>query len=223
GEDFFLQTAVRFAPESLSGFTGICSEQITNGNNNEIDRILQSGFNPQIKDDSTYLNPFILAAKVGNVELVDRFVNLGFDVNSKGHTSTAIFEAITNLNFELVDYLLKRGANINLGSWIEGETAAMVLITKLHDKNNRTSYDRNTILRMLEKIIENDYDLDSGAWYGNPLYESITKNDYEITELLLKNGADPYYIQSESNMNLIEIAYSENQELGQLLEKYASF
>jgi len=185
-----------------------------------IEQVLNSGLNPAGKDGSTNFSPLLVASEMGNQNLVDLLLNRGFDINSVFYSSTAVFEAATHLHFDLVEHLLSKGADINKGSWLEGETAAMVLIINLLDKNNTNPPDRNQTIEMLNFLIRNGHDINKGAWYGTPLFESIAREDFGITELLLQNGADPHYIQCETKQDLIDMAYGVNPELGKLVASY---
>ena len=155
--------------------------------------LLENGADPDIP--SNYGTPIVYAAKNRNRALVELLLEHGADINSiarnNGLTggSSAILEAIINIDFELVRYLLSKGADINKGTFIENDGAAVLLVSDRSAKNKKNSAEDN--LKMLDFILSNGFNADQESAYGTALSLAVENNDTEAAKLLLKHHANP--------------------------------
>jgi FOG: Ankyrin repeat len=124
------------------------------------------------------------AVKSRNFKLIEELIKGGADVNHLFETGIdSIFWAVTEKDVEMVRFLLKYP--IDLGRQYDKKKFSL-----LHA--SAESYDITKLL--LDKGIE----VDSKDFYGNtPLftalyYAPLKGGTYDVVELLLQHGADPY-------------------------------
>lgn len=148
------------------------------------------------------------AAKLGSVENIKRFIKLGDDVNQRHKLGwTALHVAAMNGHAEVVNILLKAGADPNLGD----EFTNVYQIAK--EKN----------LHSLEVLVarEDEFSdrLNNRATFRNctALHYAVLAGDMKSISYLLENGADPTV---ENDNNHRPDHYSRDAETKKLLEKY---
>lgn len=125
------------------------------------------------------MDPRLFAAvEMNNIPLVRNFLNQGFNVNQRNRNGeTPLFIAIANGDLPMVNLLIEYGADVN------AEDANQISILTSAVQMNRI----DIVTRLL----------DSGAYVNteyNPPLEAAVYNGYpEMTQFLIKNGADTSY------------------------------
>lgn len=154
-----------------------------------IDKLLNSGIDFDTTSDTGMSCPIIYLSYFGEIELVGRLLDMGVDVNKANGRSLSL--ALCTGNIQLVDYLIKHGADVKL-------------INMLHD----------AILGQKVELVRlaldygcdiNDFDYVKAAMN----YTSVEVNKLnskqdcetpalEIVRYLLENGADPNFWISDA-------------------------
>jgi len=124
------------------------------------------------------LGPLHLAAQYGNVDIVNKLIENGADINIKDkYGSTALRWAIVGDNKDIALLLIKKGIDFKIKDE-SGHTALDIAVRK-------NKYDIAHIL--INKGADIDNRNDKGY---TPLHAAILFNHYKIAELLIENGAD---------------------------------
>jgi ankyrin repeat protein len=175
---------------------------------------------------TTFGSPLVVAAENNNFDLVKLLLNKGADINnnyrfpnrfSKGRS--AIFCAAYNFNFEMYDYLLERNADVNIGNDLENENALMAVISKYYWNDHPAS--REQIITIVRKLIHDGIDINNVVDYGNVLTITARRNDFELMEILLENGASLNNYVKERNMNTFDyICTFGTEEIIGIINKY---
>ena len=101
----------------------ICSEERNCADNMILDMLLSSGADVNAEDIHAN-SPIILATDKGCVDQVKKLIQAGADVNAKIIGTSVLYCAVRKDNIDIVEILLKEGANIN-STTIEGHTPPM--------------------------------------------------------------------------------------------------
>lgn len=138
------------------------------------------------------------AAKKGNLARVQRLVSLE-NINcrdAQGRNSTPLHLAAGYNNFEVAEYLLENGADVNAQ-----DKGGLI---PLH---NASSYGHLDIAALLIKhsTVVNATD----KWGFTPLHESAQKGRTQLCALLLAHGADPY-MKNQEGQTPIELASADD-------------
>jgi ankyrin repeat protein len=174
-------------------------------------------------------SPLTQAADKNLIDIVRLLVENGTNVNNYYRTSgneliegkSALYCATINFNFEMYDYLIKHGANVNGGRGAEGDNVLIMLIGNYPQNDPRNILDRDKIIRMIYKLIDDGINLNYQFWYGNALTTAADRNDIEIMEILLKNGACLSMHIEQHNMSTYDfICTFATKELIELINKY---
>ena len=130
--------------------------------------LLDAGAKNQIKDKNFYRGTSAMAsaASQGNQKIVEEFVGRGFSVNA----GDVLYQAIGSRNWELVKFLLSRGADPKLDRvfFLAVEQQAPVEIVKL--------------------MLEGGANANAQQFYGGAL--AMACNDIEKVKMLVAAGAD---------------------------------
>lgn len=138
------------------------------------------------------------AAKKGNLARVQRLVT-GDNINcrdAQGRNSTPLHLAAGYNNFEVAEYLLENGADVNAQ-----DKGGLI---PLH---NASSYGHLDIAALLIKhhTVVNATD----KWGFAPLHEAAQKGRTQLCALLLAHGADAF-LKNQENQTPIELATAED-------------
>jgi ankyrin repeat protein len=120
-----------------------------------------------------------LAIRNGDFDSLRKEVEKGFDVNSKSNDfrHTALQEACLCNNFDIAQYLIKCGADVNVCD--EDETSPLHLAVIMQN------------LKICELFIKQGADVNKLDLEGNtPLHESVSYGNLEIFTKLVNSGAD---------------------------------
>jgi len=129
------------------------------------------------------VNKAFAAIRNGDFEALKKEVEKGFDVNSKSDDfrNTALQEACLSNNFDIAEYLIKCGADVNICD--EDETSPLHLAVIMQN------------LKICELFIKEGADVNKLDLDGNtPLHESVSYGNLEILTKLVNSGANvkPY-------------------------------
>ncbi len=120
----------------------------------------------------------IQAAKSGNLELVEKLLQEGADIDYQDQIDwTALMYAVIDTNNDdMAKLLLGKGANVNI---TDSEGISVLAITILDDKFD-----------FAQLLIDNNANLDSQDVGGaTPLMDAVERNKVNFVELLLEKGA----------------------------------
>jgi len=173
-------------------------------------------------------SPISLAAKKNNITIIKLLLDNGADINNdfrygsnNSYTYSAIFHAATHFNFELFDYLISRGADVNRGRLLEGDNALMAVIGNFIVDDNKNITYHNEIVKMVKKLIENGIDVNYNPHFGNALTLAAERNNEEVIELLLKNGFDVLNIVNYLEITTYEYVISLNNfRINEIISNY---
>lgn len=138
------------------------------------------------------------AAKKGNLARVQRLVSTE-NINcrdAQGRNSTPLHLAAGYNNFEVAEYLLENGADVNAQ-----DKGGLI---PLH---NASSYGHLDIAALLIK--HNTVVNATDKWGFTPLHEAAQKGRTQLCALLLAHGADPY-MKNQEVQTPIELASAED-------------
>jgi len=121
----------------------------------------------------------VVAAEKGNIAKVERLLQGGADINSRGKDrQTALQEAILNDHFQLAALLIDRGADVNVADkW--GNTPLCTAATSGN-------------LTIVKRVIAAGADVNRADKEGRtPLMWAANRHSGPIVKLLLEHGANP--------------------------------
>ncbi|XP_042898690.1 mitochondrial disaggregase [Parasteatoda tepidariorum] len=157
----------------------------------------------KIRDDRIFL-----AAKTGDVKEIKRLVANGINVDQRhSYGWTALQVAAINGKTKVVEELLKLGANPDLGD----------------DFSNVYQVAKEKRVHSLEvwSTREEEFSprLSLRASFRNctALHYAVLMDDYNLVEVLLKHGANPF---KTNDLNHKPIDYTNNEEMRELLQSY---
>lgn len=138
------------------------------------------------------------AAKKGNLARVQRLVTPE-NINcrdSQGRNSTPLHLAAGYNNFEVAEYLLEQGADVNAQD--KGGLIAL---------HNASSYGHLEIAALLIKFSTQVNAVDK--WSFTPLHEAAQKSRTQLCSLLLAHGADPF-MKNQEGQTCYDLATAED-------------
>ena len=163
-------------------------EAATNGNQELIELLLQHGVDLSLRGKNS---PIFLAAKYGNVEVVDLLFK-DARVENSVNIDDLFVRAVEGGHLEVIKFLKERG--------VDKETTlhrALYLAVKKSRKD-------------IVKYLLKDENFATSLCFPGPIVsDAVFKNDAEIVELLLEHGADPngcYPINHAAERGCTEIA-----------------
>lgn len=146
----------------------------------------------------------VLACLHGDYLKAEKLLDTGVNPNCQGIFDTSpISAAVTHSRYDIIEMLLSRGADINIGSGqiLEFTRTPLALACKNGDIN------------MVKFLLDRgaDINLRSGV-YGSPILAAINSNSLELLSFLIENGVD---IESKFGLRL-ETPLCEAVRLGQV-------
>ena len=138
----------------------------------------------------------VKAAEEGNLNEVKRLIEAGVDIESETHGVTALKQATYECHVEIIDYLIKAGADVNNGGsyydyrpirgavLCENVEAIELLLKAGADPNFRGSFTAVTVVT------------------------AMTYDNYQAVDLLLRYGANPT-IKAGNGDSVIELIKQE--------------
>ncbi len=158
--------------------------------------------------------PLTIAAKNGEINLVQLLIDKGGEVNQGGGTikMTPLHIATEQGNLELVTLFLNNGADINQGDRPFGRTAlyyalegkkfgiAKFLINQGAQVNSTCGFGRTLLhvavasgnMKLVKLLLDKDAGINSqDIWGLSPLHSAVEKGYKEIEQVLLERGENP--------------------------------
>lgn len=174
--------------------TPVAQKRIRDGLNRELDLAVAynqydvaeylieqgSDFLP-IEDGFSVLDPLSIAAKNGNIKMMQLLVQHGYPFTDK-EMYYAAEEAISYNQIDIVRYLLEQGLDPNYSSNI-------IVMTNLESACNLGYID------IVELFVDYGADVNGAGVAGAPLYFASSSGHTEVVKLLLEKGADPNMFQ----------------------------
>ena len=169
---------------------------IRNHNVTSIQELLTLKVNVHIRD-SEGSTPLHLAAELGYLDIVKLLVQNGANIGAKKYLSeTPLQTAVINDRYEISEYLLENGAEVNTDDILYGPLMIAVINCQV---------DLVKLLLFHGAAVNVHYQFE----YENqtPLQTAIKNQNLKIIKALLKNGADPNYsFNSEETVPAIDQA-----------------
>ena len=204
-------------------------DAINNNSISDVREAIENNADLEIQNTSG-LTPLMLAAYIGNLDIVELLIDSGADVNYVSKFNmTALFTAIASSNVGVLKALLDRGAKWKGVRDDNGLTPLMVaslmdsldmfefVLTQLNDNINAQDSNGRTALMIASDQLKNDYVrllIDSGAdvnavdYAGRTALMLAANHMYDndgIVKLLLDSGADKN-IKDNNGMNALDFA-----------------
>lgn len=104
--------------------SGVTAFSITcaSGETEIFDTLIDHGVNLEQEHNKSMNHPMSQAAYGGHIEIIIKLLDLNFDINNTKSSSTPLMRAILGKQKDVVEFLLKNGANVNIVS-DSGKTA----------------------------------------------------------------------------------------------------
>ena len=174
--------------------------------------LLKHGANINSGLDENAPIPLCFALLFGHNHTVDILLNQGAKINYKYTDSSPLDSAISSGNIEIVENLLNHGADIDDNGryptplCLACETGSLAIVKCLVAHNARINLNKNYIsplfisskngyTKIVSFLVSKGANINCNDNFGDsPLYWAIRHKDFEMTKLLIENGADMYTI-----------------------------
>lgn len=178
--------------------------------------ILATGVDIERTQKSTRLTPLALAAKKGNLRIVDMLLAKGADVSnfSDDPDTVALILACANGHIDVVEKLLNHGADINVATCLDYETPLKAASRGGHAQLVKLLLDSGA-----NRDFRSSYDC-GGEFFDEEtaLMAAICHDQVEVARILLENGADPNFGNfNDKDYPLMVACRKGNRELTELL------
>lgn len=148
-----------------------------NGYHEVVKKLLELGATIEIEE---WLHPLLLACKHGYVRVVEAFLDHGIDINLVSGSFTPLIAASKKGNTDVVDFLIQRGAKIDLRSETN-MTALMVACMKGK-------------IDVMDRLLQHGSDVnfrdDSDGFGFSPIFAACISNNLDVFDRLIAFGAD---------------------------------
>ena len=183
------------------------------GDKAAVERLIDSGADVNARDGSG-ISPICAAATGGNAEVYKLLLSKG--AKSDTAKCNPLTNAVTAKKIEMVEFLLKNGADVNAAdsgslrtplhyASMLGNAQICRLLIKYHANVNARAYGGETPLMMtgdveiMQTLIENGADLSAKKDSGETvLTRGFSQDRPEAVALLIRNGADVKAVNSRS-------------------------
>lgn len=153
---------------ALSGFPALLDYLLEHGRMNEIEKLDSWGF-----------RPFYWACQNGNIYVVQRLVKAGADINARRHDGniTALGIAASQTHYEVVQYLLEQGAEVDVQDQEYGTPLYIAA--------------ESGCLRVVRQLLEHRANLNlTGGLHRRPINAAAYYGHLEIVQLLLQKDIE---------------------------------
>lgn len=180
-----------------------------------------------LKDHGAEITSLTIAAILGDMVEVKRFVNQGADVNETGEGSdTPLTGAARRGHTEVARFLLEKGADVNKGRDHDGWTALRGAAQRGHKDTVQLLLDNGANvderdeklwtalmgaawegrLEIVKLLLDRGADVNArNKGDGSPLIMAVTNDRTDVVELLLGKGADPN-ARIKEGLTVLELA-----------------
>ena len=199
------------------------------GNYDGVKYLLDLGVYPNTRDKEGN-TALMFSAYNGNLEIAKLLIEKNASTKSKNDAGrTALNYALSNkvYNIEMIKLLIENKAPIDNQSWVKVIQYNNVELAKLvldYGSNENTQNKKSYYESALFLVIENNSKLlvklllDYGANADTALKHAVVHNKIEIAKILIKNGANVNFIDSEDKSILEYAIKNKNKDIIKLLE-----
>jgi ankyrin repeat protein len=139
------------------------------------------------------MSPLMNATDIGDEAIVKELLKKGANINQQNIAGwTALILAMEEGIISLIKMLLEKGANVNIQD-NNGNTALIETVKKIRYKSESMKEANEHKLKVMDLLLRYHANPDLRGKDGNTaLMIAAIKNQQEIMQKLLDNGADPY-------------------------------
>ena len=136
-----------------------------------------------------------------NIKGLEDNLKNSFDIDTLGeYACTPLHYACREGHFEMVDFLIKNGANVNSKNHYSTIYPIFDAITSTNNKKN--------YLSIIQLLIDNGADINRVDSFGNTLlYHAIEQEDIILIELLIQLGCDINHCSRHDKDTALHYAY----------------
>ncbi|HUD01137.1 MAG TPA: ankyrin repeat domain-containing protein, partial [Rhabdochlamydiaceae bacterium] len=181
---------------------------------------------------------FVVAARVCNLRVLELFLQHGANINTSDGEATALHHACNRgNNFEMVKFLLERGANITVngnpplhyavhGGCVQAAELLLNAGANKNAKDNRGATPLNYAcgfgecrIEMIRFLLRRRANVNLPNKYGNsPLSLACRAGSSKIAQLLIEHGADIHF-RDEDGVTPLEYMQRNRAVFGEILAK----
>ncbi|OQE18125.1 hypothetical protein PENFLA_c022G00387 [Penicillium flavigenum] len=194
--------------------------------------------NASIRPNDQMGSPLYYASMLGLIQILDRILSNGFDVNIQGGALGSSLQAASLKGYEqIVQLLLDRGADVNaLGgrygntlqaaSWAGHSQVVQILVDRgAHVNfeggrfgNSLRAASREGHHQVVPILLDHGADVNGqGGGYGTALYAALQKGHKKVAQILLNRGADVNVQGGEYGNALRAASWEGHEDVVQLL------
>jgi len=136
-------------------------DEIQNGDVAKVTKLINSGANINYRQEKGQLSPLNAAVEKRNVELIQMLISKGAEVNSKtrnGYSSLMVALSSLECKFDVVDILIRNGADVNAQSFKEKWSPLLLAAAQLNANN-----------KVIQRLVEAGALVDASNIFGATL------------------------------------------------------
>lgn len=135
------------------------------------------------------------ASKLNKPYLTNLFIGSGYDINKKDNAHlTPFIYAVKNKNYELMELLINKGANINYNG-PEGDYNPMIFAIEINDN------------KMINLLLDHNFDVNNyNRYLDTPLHYALSKNKLSgetLAKLIYKSDLNIKNVDGETPLHLL--------------------
>jgi ankyrin repeat protein len=183
--------------------------------NDVVQYLIEKGSKVNVKNRYG-VSPLLLCAEGGNETLVKLLVSVGADVNMSPSGDLAVehilagqtplYGAAKKGHYHICKFLIENGADVNA----ETMTGATPLYTAVEEGHLEICQLLIEFLADVNKCPNGDWAAELNINQQSPLLLACIKNNTQIAELLLENGADPNLVNERGSSSLLVVCQFNN-------------
>lgn len=210
-----------------------------------VSKALDNGVDVNIRYESGE-TPLMIAAGVGQKDIVELLLSKGADVNAKGGIfgRTALMNAALNCYKEIAELLLAQGADVNVRNNNGGTALSLCFqsgppckeLIKLFllngaDVNSKDNSGSTVLMsaaasgdsELVREFLDRGMDVNAKTNYGwTALMSAASKGNKEAAQLLLSRGADTNAVDNEGRTALSVAKSKNHREVVPLLKNFGA-
>lgn len=164
--------------------------------------------------------PLAYAVQIGNIEIIEAIVEAGADINGQvAYYDTPLIIAFQSFNKDEIDniakYLIEQGADVNMPNAF-GVSGFMGICGDNKIALAKLCIEKGADVNVKYKNIT----MEEEPYNFNALQWAVAAGHFEMTKLLLENGADPF-LETYKGTNSFQLAKEQkHSKIVELLESY---
>ena len=183
---------------------------------------------------------FCFAVHKNNIDLVKCLLKHGANIDAQGASggwATALYVTATDKNLGMAEFLLKKGAKLDVGHSPLKRSISDIRFVELFLKNGapvgveETNYSKGTPLHgaydptIIKLLIQAGSDINKTDYHRcTPLHLASIYDELSAVEILLESGADPFIGKDDRGTggkeNTLPYDYAKSPEMKKLLKSY---